>query len=147
MKKVSLITTIAVGLVILLLAGAVAAIPARNDQIARDVEKELTDLPLPQDTEMIESISRAGKLVGNGNGMQYFGAMLIKSEQSAKELSAYYGDKLEGIIVKAQTAQTIECVEHDTLAFESAVGEEGYYIVYRFGNKSSAWLNMDLRGH
>lgn len=31
MKKVSLITTIAVGLVILLLAGAVAAIPARND--------------------------------------------------------------------------------------------------------------------
>ena len=39
---------------------------------------------------MIESISRAGKLTGNGNGMQYFGAILIRSDLSLEELDAYY---------------------------------------------------------
>lgn len=38
---------------------------------------------------MIESLSQAGKLTGNGNGMQYFGAILIRSELSLEELETY----------------------------------------------------------
>ena len=41
---------------------------------------ELVHFRLPKNTELIESIYKAGKLVGNGNGMQYFGVILIKSE-------------------------------------------------------------------
>ena len=50
------------------------------------MEKELCETPLPEKTELIESISRAGKLTGNGNGMQYFGAILIRSDLSLEEL-------------------------------------------------------------
>ena len=42
---------------------------------------ELVHFRLPKNTELIESIYKAGKLVGNGNGMQYFGVILIKSER------------------------------------------------------------------
>ena len=35
---------------------------------------------------LIESLSEAGRLTGNGNGLQYFGAVLIRSELSLEEL-------------------------------------------------------------
>lgn len=59
---------------------------------AYNVEKMLCETPLPEQTELIEAISKAGKLTGNGNGMQYFGAILIKSELSLEELETYYSD-------------------------------------------------------
>ena len=61
-----------------------------NDNTAADLEKTLVSLPLPENTVFVESLSKAGKLVGNGNGMQYYGAMLISSELSLKELKEYY---------------------------------------------------------
>lgn len=65
--------------------------PVINDRVAQMTVKDIIDLPLPEDTELIESRSEAGKLVGNGNGMEYFGAILIRSELSLDELRAYYG--------------------------------------------------------
>ena len=70
----------------LLLIGGVISIPLINNHTAYKVEKELCETPLPEKTELIESISRAGKLTGNGNGMQYFGAILIRSDLSLEEL-------------------------------------------------------------
>ena len=54
--------------------------PIVNDRIAEQTADKLADLPLPDHTEMLESVYEAGKLTGNGNGMQYFGAILIQSE-------------------------------------------------------------------
>ncbi len=62
------------------------AAPIVNDNIAKKTANKLADLPLPNNTEFIEMVYIAGKLVGNGNGMQYFGAILIKSELSLEEL-------------------------------------------------------------
>jgi hypothetical protein len=97
---------------------------------------------------MVESISKAGKLVGNGNGMQYFGAMLIKSEQTLEELAAYYADVNAEIVVKVQNSQAIECLEHAQLSFATEITEEeNYYIVYLFGEGLAPFSQLDIRGH
>ena len=69
-----------------ILIGGVISLPLINNHTAYKVEKALCEIPLPEETELIESLSLAGKLTGNGNGMQYFGAILIRSELSLEEL-------------------------------------------------------------
>ena len=62
MKKLKLVGI----LVAVVLIGGVISISFINNNIAYKVEKELCETPLPEKTELIESISRAGKLTGNG---------------------------------------------------------------------------------
>ena len=66
----------------------VVVIPLTNNHYAKQVEKELRETPLPEKTEIIDSVSLAGKLVGNGNGMQYFGAILLKSKCKFQSIGA-----------------------------------------------------------
>ena len=96
------------------------------------MEKELCETPLPEKTELIESISRAGKLTGNGNGMQYFGAILIRSDLSLEELDAYYSGYRSNeweCLVETQEGQSIEVIDHETLQFSEEIEDSGYYIV------------------
>lgn len=139
---------IPVAIVLVLLVGFIVSIPLVNNLQAKNVEKQLLELSLPDHTSMVESLSATGKLVGNGNGMQYFGAILIKSELTLDELSAYYSQKLPNAVIIEQKAQRIECVEHQALSFDTTLtGEENYYIVYLFGNSISPFSDLDIRGH
>ena len=88
MKKLEIVRILAAAILI----GGVISIPLINNHTAYKVEKALCEIPLPEETELIESLSQAGKLTGNGNGMQYFGAILIRSELSLEELETYYSD-------------------------------------------------------
>lgn len=88
MKKLKIVGILAAAILI----SGVISIPLINNHAAYKVEKALCEIPLPEETELIESLSQAGKLTGNGNGMQYFGAILIRSELSLEELDAYYSD-------------------------------------------------------
>ena len=117
-------------------------IPLSNDRTAENIAKQL-ESSSPADTVIIESVSKAGKLTGNGNGMQYFGAMLIKSELTLDELSAFYSVA----VVKKQTSQKIEVVEHEQMSFETVIDGDDYYIVYMFDGSSSFFANLDIRGH
>ena len=85
MKKLKIVGILAAAILI----GGVISIPLINNHTAYKVEKALCEIPLPEETELIESLSQAGKLTGNGNGMQYFGAILIRSELSLEELETY----------------------------------------------------------
>ena len=144
MKKV----LIPLVVVIVLFVGFIVSIPLVNDNTAKTVEKKLSEIVLPDNTEMIESLSKAGKLVGNGNGMQYFGAILLRSEQSLDELSAYYLHKLPDAVVKEQKSQKIECIEHGELSFKSSFTEKGdYFIVYLFDSGIYPFSDLDIRGH
>lgn len=134
--------------IILLVVVFAVSVPFVNDFSAKNVENSLLEIALPENAQMVESVSKAGKLVGNGNGMQYFGAMLIKSEQTLEELTAYYADVNAEIVVKAQTSQEIACLEHAQLSFTAEITEEeNYYIVYLFGEGIAPFSQMDLRGH
>lgn len=143
MKKI-----VPVGIVIFLFIGFIVSVPLVNDFTAKNVEKNLIEIALPDQTEMVESISKAGKLVGNGNGMQYFGAILIRSEKTLDELSDYYSQKLAGVVVKEQKSQIIECVEHAQLSFTTSITDtEKYYIVYLFGSGIAPFSELDIRGY
>ena len=134
--------------IILLVVIFAVSVPFINDFSAKNVENSLLEIALPENTQMVESVSKAGKLVGNGNGMQYFGAMLIKSEQTLEELTAYYADVNAEIVVKAQTSPEIACLEHAQLSFTAEITEEeNYYIVYLFGEGIAPFSQLDLRGH
>ena len=144
MKKMKL----SVVTVVVFLVCCFASIPIVNDLTAKSIEKQLARVDLPENTELIESLSKAGKLVGNGNGMQYFGAILIRSEQTLEELSAYYSHELANVVVERQTAQKIEGVEHEELSFITDISQtEDYFIVYLFGDGIAPFLNLDIRGY
>lgn len=129
-------------------------IPIVNNAIALGVERELKTLPLPADTRCVESISIAAKVSGNGNGMQYYGALLLESELSLEKLQAHYaayaGDRMNFAIVKPQEGQQLPGVDHP-YTFTSVLEEgKAYYGVYGYDYSEKVlqgWLNMDIRGH
>lgn len=100
---------ICIFIVILLVLFAVS-VPVVNNRLASKVADELKALPLPESSTFIDSVSKAGKLVGNGNGMQFFGAILIKSELSLEDLNKFYETYRKNewdCIVKTQTGQNV----------------------------------------
>ena len=120
MKKIKLVGILAA----VVLIGSVISIPLINNHTAYKVEKALCEIPLPEETELIESLSQAGKLTGNGNGMQYFGAILIRSDLSLEELDAYYSGYRSNeweYLVDIQEGQEIEVVDHSTLQFAEQI--------------------------
>ena len=146
MKKIKLVGILAAAVLI----GSVISIPLVNNHTAYKVEKALCEIPLPEETELIESLSQAGKLTGNGNGMQYFGAILIKSELSLEELDAYYSDYRRNeweYLVEIQEGQSIDVIEHGELQFSEEIKGSGYYIVYSWGSGNSLLKELDMRGH
>ena len=146
MKKLKLVGILAA----VVLIGSVISIPLINNHTAYKVEKALCEIPLPEETELIESLSQAGKLTGNGNGMQYFGAILIRSDLSLEELDAYYSRYRSNeweCLVKIQEGQSIEGIDHGTLQFAEEIKDRGYYIVYSWGSGNSLLDELDIRGH
>lgn len=115
-------------------------IPKINDSIANSVETSLKSIPLPQKTTLCDSVSSAGKLVGNGDGMQYFGAILIKSELSLEELRNYYAKyqkNSSSCFVEKQLTKQITVVENIDLTFDAldkVNSFSGYYIVFSWGD-------------
>lgn len=143
MKKVFVIIVVTVALIC---CSVLIAAPIVNDHVAKKTAKELADLPLPNNTELLESVYKAGKLVGNGNGMQYFGAILIQSELTLNELKEFYLNN-SNCKVKQQTTTEIGIIEHANLAFQTDINEDNYYIVYSWGTNSGIFHELDLRGH
>lgn len=146
MKKIKVVGILAA----VVLIGGSLSIPLINNYTAYKVEKALCENPLPEETELIESLSQAGKLTGNGNGMQYFGAILIRSELSLEELDAYYSDYRSNeweYLVETQEGQPIEVIDHRTLQFTEEIKDSGYYIVYSWGSGNSLLEELDIRGH
>ena len=125
------------------------SIPIVNNCIADNVEKELRSLPLPESTELVDSISAAGKLSGNGNGMQYLGAILVESDLSIEELTEYYAQyKIDGrdIYVNVQNGERVELSEHRDLLFDIDSAHGDCFIVYSWGKSDYVLSELDLRG-
>lgn len=133
-------------------------IPIANNGVALRIEQDLKDIPLPPQTEIIESTSVAGKLIGNGNGMQYFGAVLLRSDLTANELYDHYRPYREGLydcLIEPQFGNVIRPGGEEFHGVSAPTfrggGEDGtYYILYTWGS-APAWakdlLDTDLRGH
>ena len=116
------------------------SIPRVNDHIAKHTMTELAQVPMPEQTKCIEKVSAAGKLSGNGNGMQYLGALLVKSNLYLKDLK-WYCD------VERQKGQSLRASEHVELGFKHTVKGKNYYVVYAWGDYDGIYSELDLRGH
>lgn len=146
MKKVLAIVV----LIAVIFLSALIYTPVVNDNTAKETANELLDIPLPDHTEFVETVYKAGKLVGNGNGMQYFGAILIKSELPLEELKEYYLSFSENeweCIVEKQTGTDIKVIEHGRLTFKTDIEGDNYYIVYSWGENDAVFGEWDIRGH
>lgn len=142
---------IVVTVTIILFTLVFIASPIVNDDVAKKTADELLEIPLPDNTEFMESIYEAGKLVGNGNGMQYFGAILIKSDLSLDELKEYYSEFADNewtCVVENQIHTDVDKSIMDTaLSFKTDIEGNDYYIVYSWGDNDTIFHEFDLRGH
>ncbi|MGN1179921.1 MAG: hypothetical protein ACI4SD_01815 [Suilimivivens sp.] len=136
--------------VVLCLFVFMVSVPIVNDYTALRTAKELEKIPMPEQTELVECISRAGKLVGNGNGMQFLGCILIKSNLTLEELKAYYSayaEKEWECVVEKQTTQELQFLDHVNILFDTEIKEDNYYIVYSWGEGMEFFSEFDIRGH
>lgn len=125
-------------------------IPIVNDYYAYRIEETLCATSLPENTQLIDAVSKAGKLTGNGNGMQYFGAILIQSELTLKQLEDFYSNYRKNeweYLVANQPSREISVVEHESLHFSENIAGDGYYIVYSWGQGIGVFEMLDMRGH
>lgn len=142
-KKAVIITVVVLLLIPVILTVVITVV---NDDTAAGIERELVSLPLPEKTVFVESLSKAGKLSGNGNGMQYLGVMLITSELSLEQLKAYYG-QYDDCYVYEQEASEIERL-HGSLSFKTGPVPENAYMVEMWGDSPSWFFSeFDIRGH
>jgi len=124
-----------------------------NNSIASNVKDTLINTPLPDNSELCDSISVAGKISGNGNGMQFFGAILIKSSLPIEALDEYYSHYRENpwtYVVEPQSGADIAVNDHGGLSFSflrTIENFNNYYIVYSWGESGYPLSDFDLRGH
>lgn len=145
------IPLILIGVVTLLLIIS----PLINDRTAAGIEKHLISLPLPPSTQLKEGFSAARKLVGNGNGIQFLGAVLIETELSQEELEAHYAQHQEkafdDYIIEPQTSAELTMIEHAPqnrfLNWQATVPPKRSYIIYTWGSGNTFFREFDLRGH
>ena len=141
---------------LLLIVLSRVTITIANNSIAAGLEKQLVKCPLPPDTRILDSISIAGKMEGNGNGMQWFGAMLVESELDEEALRAWYENQIpdaEYILVCRQ--ETPYVFEYRDYTFDNFDASQKCYMIrlekYSIcGCEDSLWeafLNSDIRGH
>lgn len=128
------------------------SISISNNNISKNIEKELKSIPLPNNTELLDSISVSGKLTGNGNGMQYLGAILIKTELNKEDLENHYKNYRKSkwnCLIKKQNTEKIDIIEHGNYSFKNFNNNERekYYIIYSWVNSKNEFLNSDIRGH
>ena len=114
------------------------AIAVTNNCIADKIEKNLIEYPLPDNTVLVDSTSKAGKLVGSGNGMQYMGSILVSSDLTEQEISEHYGKQFRFIeVTKQENATTntywVTCWDENTTE------NLNDFIIFL--------LNLDLRAH
>lgn len=152
MKKLGKVLKIAFYCMFTMICLFTISIPVVNNLTAKGVENHLKSLPLPPDTELAASVSRADKLTGNGNGMQYFGAILLRSELTLDELETFYSQyrrtEWECNVVSQKEPGLDFLDYYDELRFSQYEDVPGnFYIVYSWGDGGEPFVTWDLRRH
>ncbi len=165
MKRIikRLLFTIALvpALLVLLVVTLFIVSPILNNITLSSFSKQIYECPLPKNTLLIEAEAVCGKLNGNGNGMDFFACILIKSNMSIEQIKQYYKDKkfkpakkdkehvvdIEATSVNGEQLST-DYVLHEDVRFSKLKNirdYSGYYVVMIYDGGYSA--DFDIRGH
>ena len=126
-----------------------------NNSIADKIEKDLVSYELPTNTKLLDSVSAAAKLTGNGNGMQYMGAILVDSDLSKEKLKEHYSSEFDYIEVNEQETVNLDFIQSVSFDADIKLGDKTYYSIIcwdddrreMFGDFISELLDFDIRGH
>lgn len=147
-------------LLILIFTAALFITPTLNNMKLDSFAKQLNSCPLPVGTELLDTRAVCGKLNGNGNGMDFFACILVKSDLTSEELVKYYSSRgfkaakkdnhtVDLAVVPMESAQLkSEYLEHEEINFDQIDGLmnfSGYYSVIIYDGGYSGGL--DLRGN
>lgn len=158
-KKTIIISIVAVTAVVLLVLGVLflpspfSILGNRNQRNLNALMKEFkTIVSQHVGSAIVEEQSVYGKLNGNGNGIQYFGAVLVRKDaiEDIDALMAELDETFEIVEYAEQNGNKIisKHLQHRTLTYDTPITSENTYVSICFYNskhsKSSLW---DLAGH
>ena len=143
-------------LLVFLVLGAVLGIllfpQMKNEAILSDLVAEFSAAVAEHSSQpIVEAKGIYGKLNGNGNGIQFFGAVLVKKD-SVKDPELWKASlekKFETVELSEQVGSEIvsKYLEHRSLSFDAAPKEgEGYLTVCFFTTRPDGELS-DPMGH
>ena len=127
------------------------AVPLYNNSIAAAIEKSILAVPLPPDSELAASASSIGWQADSDAGLQYFGAILIKSSAPQAEIKAHYAQYSNGarsLIVSPQRSAEILAPYSTGVAFKGLAETMDFtdcYIVYAWESGNFALKEFDYR--
>lgn len=128
--------------------------PLMNDFAAKQDMNRIKNLPIPEQTEISETFYLAGNLNGNGNKMQYYGAILLHSDLSIEDIEEHYSAYRKGkydLLVQKQESQNLGEIERnfgfdDTI--DADVSDGKYYLVYTWGDGIAPFCwGIDIRAN
>lgn len=146
-------------LIVCLVIGMFVLIPNYNNYVLNKFSSQLFKIELPDNISLIDTYKIRGNLNGNGNTMDFFACILVKTNCSKEELQEFLenekftsakGHKVidTDVIKMKNNILDTKYVEHEQIVFESLKNEnnlDDYYalIIYDGGYSS----DFDLLGH
>lgn len=130
-----------------------------NDLVLTKFSSQLFEIDLPDDIHLIEKYKVRGKLNGNGNGMDFFACILVKTECSQKEINDYINNykfnpaknheivEIEVIKLHSNRLET-KYVENKEIVFKTIKDNDDfndYYVLSIYDGGYSA--DFDILGH
>lgn len=139
-------------LILIITVTGVIILTSWNPSILRGLVNDLeSEIEATEGIELIETQSAYGKLNGNGNGFNYFGAALVKADDTAvldeliKKLDT--GFEIVGYEAQRGTKIEIKYLEHHDLYYEIEPSADGYYTVYFYNSSHPKTNPLDLKGY
>lgn len=146
-RRAGSVILFAVLIVVLVPIGTYVWVHHSNNAAAQQLEARLQQLQLPPQTELVDSAWAAQRLAGAGNGMQYAGALLIRSRLDLADLEEFYA---EGDGDQHVTATTDERLGRTAILFsaEHDLDQPDLFMVVSMDEPApESLLQSDLRGH
>ncbi len=147
MKKTIIIASAVLALIALLIA-----LPSvTNSIILSSLADDFADEISKSGAEVAESEKIYGKLNGNGNGINFFGAVLVKKDSVAdiEALMDELGEDFEAVEYYEPSGAAVASkhLEHGNLEFDTDISG-GEYLVICFYESSHPMANkFDIKGH
>lgn len=135
-------------LVLLVLGTVIALLFYRNSFILRGLVSDFkSELRAAEGIEIVETVSDYGKLNGNGNGINYFGAVLVKVDNpDVLDTLVSLNKDFDVMNYYKQENREIDLnyAEHAHLSFEN---HGDYYVVWFYQGEHPMSNPLDIKGH
>ena len=135
-------------LVLLVLGTVIALLFYWNSFILRGLVSDFkSELRAAEGIEIVETVSDYGKLNGNGNGINYFGAVLVKVEgPDVLDTLVSLNKDFDVMDYYKQENREIDLnyAEHAHLSFEN---HGDYYVVWFYQGEHPMSNPLDIKGH